>query len=66
VMNVKRIHCENVVLLEWAGVGGNARQRCKYCRDEFGVNYSRVKSPCCYLLLSIETTIMIACFKLCF
>jgi hypothetical protein len=34
----------HVVLLERAGVGGNARWHCKYCRGEFGVNYSRVKS----------------------
>jgi hypothetical protein len=34
----------HVVLLERAGVGGNARWRCKYCKGEFGVNYSRVKS----------------------
>ncbi len=34
----------HVVLLERAGVGGNARWRCKYCRGEFGGSYSRVKS----------------------
>jgi hypothetical protein len=34
----------HVVLLERTGVGGNARWRCKYCRGEFGVNNSRVKS----------------------
>jgi hypothetical protein len=34
----------HVVLLERAGVEGNARWHCKYYRGEFGVNYSRVKS----------------------
>jgi hypothetical protein len=34
----------HVVLLERAGVGGNARWRCEYCRGEFGESYSRVKS----------------------
>ena len=34
----------HVVLLERAGTGGNARWRCKYCGEEYGGSYSRVKS----------------------
>jgi hypothetical protein len=34
----------HVVLLERAGAGGNARWRCKYCKEEYGGSYSRVKS----------------------
>jgi hypothetical protein len=33
----------HVVLLERAGVGGNATWCCKYCRGEFAGSYSRVK-----------------------
>ena len=34
----------HVVVLERAGIGGNARWHCKYCKIEFGGSYSRVKS----------------------